>query len=59
VRRQVVFAEVRLELDNAPDPLGRAVVPDEQPAEERPAQLERRQLEDVARRVPYRGITVT
>jgi hypothetical protein len=59
VRCQIVLAEVRLELDDAADPLGRTVVPDEQPAEKRPAQLERRQLEDVARRVPYRGITVT
>jgi hypothetical protein len=59
MRCQVLLAEVRLELDDPPDPLRRTVVTDEQAAKERPAQLERRQLEDVARRVPYRGITVT
>jgi hypothetical protein len=59
MRCQVLLAEVCLELNDPPDPLRRTVVPDEQPAEERPGELERRQLEDVGRRVPYRGITVT
>jgi hypothetical protein len=59
MRCLVLLAEVCLELDDPPDPFGRAVSPDEQPAEECPAELDRRKLEDVARRVPYRGITVT
>jgi hypothetical protein len=59
VRCQVVLADVCLQLDDATDPLESAVVPDEQPAEERAPELEGRQLENVARRLPYRGITVT
>jgi hypothetical protein len=39
MRCQVILAEVRLELDDAANPVGRTVVPDEQAAEERPAEL--------------------
>ena len=55
----VVLADVRLDLD---DPAGSAVrgaVPDQPAAEQGPAELQRRQLEDVAVRRRYRGLTGT
>jgi hypothetical protein len=46
VGRLIVLADVRLELDDPPDPATRRVVPDEPPAKERDADLEGRAGED-------------
>jgi hypothetical protein len=59
VRRPVLLADVGLDLDDAPGAPGIAFAPGQPTAEERPAQLEGRQLESVASRAAYRGITVT
>jgi hypothetical protein len=59
VRRLVVLADVRLDLDDPSVAARPAVVPDQPATEQRPPELERRQLENVARRGLYRGITVT
>jgi hypothetical protein len=59
VRRLVLLADVRLDLDDPPGTQRRPVVPDQPATEQRPPELERRQLENVASRPPYRGITVT
>jgi hypothetical protein len=56
--RLVVLADVGLDLDDASSPPASAPIPDQPAAEERPPQLERRQLEDVASGFAYR-ITVT
>jgi hypothetical protein len=55
----VGLADVRLDLDDPARSPFRAVVPDQPPAEQGPAQLERRQREDVAVRRTYRGETGT
>jgi hypothetical protein len=59
MRRLIVLADVRLDLDDPARPTRRAVVPDQPATEQRPAELQRRQVENVASRGPYRGITVT
>jgi hypothetical protein len=59
VRRLVLLADVRLDLDDPARPRRRAVIADQPAAEERPAELERGTLEDVASRGAYRGVTVT
>jgi hypothetical protein len=52
MRRLVVFADVRLDLDDPAGPRCRAVVPDQPAAEQRPPKVEGRELEDVARSAP-------
>jgi hypothetical protein len=59
MRRPILLADVGLDLDDPPGPAGGAVVPDQPAPEQRPSQLEGRQLEDLASRLAYRGITVT
>jgi hypothetical protein len=56
---EILGPDVRLDLDDPAGPQRRDVVPDQPATEERPAQRERGQLENVASRGPYRGITVT
>jgi hypothetical protein len=58
VRRLVILADVRLELDDPAGPSDRAVVPDQPAAEQRSTELQRREREDVANRRRYR-FTVT
>jgi hypothetical protein len=57
--RPVLLADVGLDLDDASSPPAGGSIPEQPAAEERPPQLERRQLEDVASGFAYRGITVT
>jgi hypothetical protein len=52
MRRLVVFADVRLDLDDPAGPRCRAVVPDQPATEQGPPKVEGRQLEDVATRDP-------
>jgi hypothetical protein len=53
MRRSIVLADIRLELDDAGRSPDRAVVADQQSAEQRPPELERRQVEDVAKGACY------
>jgi hypothetical protein len=55
VGRLIVLADVRLELDDPPDPPAGGVVPDESPAEERDPDLERGAVEDMPRVALLRG----
>jgi hypothetical protein len=59
VRRLVLLADVRLELDDPGDPRDRTIVPDQPAAEQGATDLERRQLEDVADAAPYDPLTRT
>jgi hypothetical protein len=59
VGRLVVLADVRLELDDPAGAPDRAIVPDQPAAEQRPAELQGRQGEDVAGRGRYRVATGT
>jgi hypothetical protein len=59
VRRLVLLADVRLQLDDPGGPSNGTVVPDQPAAEQRLTELERRQREDVAETRRYRGPTVT
>jgi hypothetical protein len=53
------FADVRLELDDPGNPSDGAVVADQPAAEQRPAELQCRQRQDVANRRRYRVLTGT
>jgi len=64
VRRPIVLADVRLDLDDPghpPDAVAiiAAVIPGQPAAEQRPAELESRQREDVSNGGRYRVLTGT
>jgi hypothetical protein len=59
VGRLVLFADVRLDLDDPGDPRNGAVVPDQPAAEQGAPDFQRRQLEDVADAAPYDPLTRT